>query len=207
MENNQCKVDNIKSDKLYVVVGCENVDNKCLPVHFHGQVKKTEPDKSREHKEAGLILSPNQLTWGCGREEESTSTGNLFGQSLSLWMKLSVLLMFLLALTPSSGIRCDKAYNNQNGYKDFSEKHILSEDFPINPIGKDLNDIFEKYLQEHNICGREALQTFFDRSNTDQHGETKLPTVEGICNGKGFEHGNNGNLCISEQKFPVYMVK
>ncbi|KAI4891553.1 hypothetical protein NFI96_034004, partial [Prochilodus magdalenae] len=45
MENNQCKVDNIKSDNLYVVVDCENVDNQCLPVHFHGQVKKTEPGK------------------------------------------------------------------------------------------------------------------------------------------------------------------
>ena len=67
-----------------------------------------------------------------------------------------------------------------------------------NPEVKELNDIFERYLQKHKLCGRVALQTFFK--------QTDRKRVESICNGKGFEDGS-GNLCISEQKFTVYKVK
>ncbi|KAL7834376.1 hypothetical protein SRHO_G00286230 [Serrasalmus rhombeus] len=42
-------------------------------------------------------------------------------------MTLSVLLMFLLALAPSSGSRCQEPWNKQEGYNEFSEKHILSK--------------------------------------------------------------------------------
>ncbi|KAI4887409.1 hypothetical protein NFI96_008138 [Prochilodus magdalenae] len=153
------------------------------------------------HNYTVTIADPFDSSCSCTYEGIDAITG-------ARWMKLSVLLMFLLVLAPSSGIRCDRAYNNQNGYNDFLKKHILSEDFPINPIRKDLNDIFEKYLQDHDLCGRVDLQTFFDRSNTDRYARPNVPTVESICNGKGFEHGNNdGNLCISERKIPVYMVK
>ncbi|KAI4879697.1 hypothetical protein NFI96_006362, partial [Prochilodus magdalenae] len=171
MENGKCEILDVKTDKMFVVVGCEKVDNKCLPVHFETQTNG---------KGHGDVCKPK--------------------------MKLSVLLMFLLALTPSSGKRCDRDYNNQNGYEDFSDKHILPKDFPINPLRKDLNYIFEKYLQKHDLCGRVGLQTFFDCSNTDRYARPNVLTVENICNGKGFEYGNKGNLCISEQKFPVYMV-
>ncbi|KAL6463292.1 hypothetical protein MHYP_G00276830 [Metynnis hypsauchen] len=57
-------------------------------------------------------------------------------------------------MTPrNSGSRHQKAWKNQEGYKEFSEKHILSMDIKRNPKVKELKDIFERYLQEQDLCG------------------------------------------------------
>ncbi|KAI4897987.1 hypothetical protein NFI96_002275 [Prochilodus magdalenae] len=115
-------------------------------------------------------------------------------------MRLSVLLTFLLALAHSSGLRCQTAQKNQEGFSEFSKKHILAIDIKGNWKVNYLNKVFKEYLQRHDLCGRVDLQTFFRRSDTER--------VEKVCSDKGFEYdGNNENLCISEQQFTVYMVE
>ncbi|KAL7834380.1 hypothetical protein SRHO_G00286270 [Serrasalmus rhombeus] len=113
-------------------------------------------------------------------------------------MKLSVLL-FLSALALSSGSRCTGS-GNLNGYNDFKTKHILKEKFNF-----DSKEAWKSYLERTKfsnkmLCGRESLQTFFERS--------REPEVKKICNGQGFEqNGGKGNLCVSKQTFPVHKIK
>ncbi|KAL6463296.1 hypothetical protein MHYP_G00276870 [Metynnis hypsauchen] len=104
-------------------------------------------------------------------------------------MKLSVLLMFLLALAHSSGSHCKENRKNQEDYNKFSEKHILSMDIKGNLKVKELKDIFERYLLKQDLCGRVALQTFFKRTDRNR--------VESICNGQGFEEEYDSGAAVT----------
>ncbi|KAI4896979.1 hypothetical protein NFI96_002572 [Prochilodus magdalenae] len=114
-------------------------------------------------------------------------------------MKLPVLLVLLLALARSSGLRCQTSWKNEDGFNEFSENHILALDVKGNSSVNNANSVFKRYLQRYGLCGRADLQTFFRWSDID--------SVENICTDEGFAYSDsNGNLCISEQQFTVYLV-
>ncbi|KAL6463293.1 hypothetical protein MHYP_G00276840 [Metynnis hypsauchen] len=113
-------------------------------------------------------------------------------------MRLSLLLMFLLALACSYDLPCKGNYSIDS-YNIFSAKHILpqgftnSEDNWIKHLQKQI-----PYLNNERLCGRKPLQTFF--RNADEN------AVKNICNNQGFEYGA-GNLCISQEIFSLYIVE
>ncbi|MEQ2226641.1 hypothetical protein ILYODFUR_029335, partial [Ilyodon furcidens] len=81
--------------------------------------------------------------------------------------------------------------NNQNAYKNFERNHILPSNFQT-----DLRSAWQRHVKELGRC-RVATQTFISQSNAH--------LVVSICNGKGWNQ--QGNLCTSNSKIPVFLVK
>ncbi|XP_014854881.1 PREDICTED: uncharacterized protein LOC106925224 [Poecilia mexicana] len=81
--------------------------------------------------------------------------------------------------------------NDQNAYSKFEVKHILPKKFKTSST-----PVWEKHIKSLKRC-KVATQTFIERS--------KVNLVKKICNGDGWNR--QGNLCTSNSKLPVYVVK
>lgn len=124
-------------------------------------------------------------------------------------MKSAVVLMLFVTLVLSDGWDkgtfsydkpemfpdkpCQKSKKN-NAYDIFTQRHILQDDFDTNSI-----EAWAKYLTTKNLCGRTKTkpQSFLCRSDTN--------SIIGICNNRGTI--KEKNLCISDEKFNVFIVQ
>ncbi len=86
---------------------------------------------------------------------------------------------------------CQKSSDN-NAYNKFLSKHILQDVFNTNSEPDWVN-----YLTKKGLCGRTAKQSFLRSADSNK--------IKDICNGQGTKVENN--LCISQNKFDVYIVE
>ncbi|KAL0149105.1 hypothetical protein M9458_055537 [Cirrhinus mrigala] len=47
--NNKKQVTEVKNKKEYVILGCNKIENKCLPVHFEANRNDAKPDNNKEN--------------------------------------------------------------------------------------------------------------------------------------------------------------
>lgn len=86
---------------------------------------------------------------------------------------------------------CQRSQNN-NAYNTFNHRHVLSDEFDMNSEWA-----WTDYLNRNRLCGRKRFQSFLPQSYAD--------SIIRICNGRGTR--DTGNLCISTERFTVYIVQ
>ncbi|KAK7171205.1 hypothetical protein R3I94_001211 [Phoxinus phoxinus] len=105
---------------------------------------------------------------------------------------LLVLLVLLVTLMFTDADPCTDRGGNNDYYR-FKNRHIISSVFDKND-----RNAWARYLTEKGLCGsdRPSRQSFLSRSNEKY--------ITQICNGRGSKY--SGNLCISNNRFSVYIV-
>ncbi|KAI2645086.1 Gamma-conotoxin-like TeA53 [Labeo rohita] len=124
-------------------------------------------------------------------------------------MRLMVLLLLFVTLILSDGLSnnsnhhteinllskqstpCQRSLNN-GAFNTFISRHILLLDFDTTQP-----NYWPYYLFIMGLCGRAKQQSFLNRSDTY--------SIMRICNGGGIR--GKDNLCISKEKFLVYVVQ
>lgn len=115
-------------------------------------------------------------------------------------MRCAFLLLLLLAFSDglfqremfsNRSFPCQSARNN-NAFNNFTRKHILTTS-----LSSRQTRAWADYLMAKRLCGREPLQSFLRKDDTD--------SVIRICNGRGVRYRQN--MCISKRSFTVYLVR
>lgn len=86
---------------------------------------------------------------------------------------------------------CQKS-QNKNTFNTFISRHILLLDFDTTQLY-----YWGYYLAVMGLCGRTLNQSF--------HHKNDIRSIMRVCNGEGIRYTNN--LCISREKFLVFIVK
>ncbi|KAI2644175.1 Ribonuclease pancreatic beta-type [Labeo rohita] len=120
--NGECEV-HLRTDRSHVIVACEVVENRCVPVHYETQTNRRPPrDVCQISISDTFVMQTQQGSFIC----TSSRTAHR--------MRLAVLLLlfgwdFARFITYQSDMfPCQRSQNN-NAYNNFKHRHFLAYDF------------------------------------------------------------------------------